>query len=158
MFDLFKKKENTQNVSLTLAEKRVLMISVLKEVIVPEVRKIGFTGTFPHFRKKEDEIIGLLSFQFSNWGGGFVVEIGKANKDTLSKSGKDIPFEKLNHTYAQYRTRIKPKGIKGDYWYSYEMFKNDKEFEKLAEFIIPLLPQVEDFLQNRKFTYKEDVK
>lgn len=153
MFNLFKKNNN--KVGLTLSQKRNMMISALKEVLVPEINKMGFTGSFPHFRKKENEIMGFPSIQFNRYGGSFVLEVGKTKKEYLWGVEEETPFEKLHHGHTGYRRRIHPKEIKGDYWYSYEKFNNDNEFRELAKSIIPLLPQIEEFLQNGKFSHKD---
>ncbi|MEX2174453.1 MAG: DUF4304 domain-containing protein [Pirellulaceae bacterium] len=38
---------------------------------------MGFRGSFPHFRRVGGRRIDLLTFQFSMFGGQFVVEVGK---------------------------------------------------------------------------------
>ena len=154
MFNLFKKKTQSNN-SLPLADKRRLMISFLQNIVVPEIKKNGFFGTFPHFRKKEIGVLGFVSFQFNRYGGSFVVEVGKAKDQDLGTIGQGRPFEKLDSADTKFRKRINPQGITGDYWFSYEQFINDAEFKQLAESVVVILPQVDEFLQNGKFSYSE---
>jgi len=58
-----------------MSEARDKLIAALKEIVLPTLRNMGFRGSFPHFRRERDEQLDLLTFQFSRWGGSFVVEI-----------------------------------------------------------------------------------
>jgi hypothetical protein len=51
------------------------MNAALKRVFVPHLRSSGFTGSLPHFRRKLECRIDLLSVQFFSGGGSFGVEI-----------------------------------------------------------------------------------
>ncbi|MDX8529773.1 DUF4304 domain-containing protein [Mesorhizobium sp. VK25A] len=51
------------------------MVGELRATVVPWLRRAGFTGNFPHFRRIEEKAIDLLTFQFDRHGGGFLVEI-----------------------------------------------------------------------------------
>ncbi len=55
----------------TQATSRAAMTAELKRVVVPVLRELGYTGTFPHFRRTRGKRVALLSFQFSSWGGKF---------------------------------------------------------------------------------------
>jgi len=57
-----------------MSVERDKMIAALKEHVIPVLRERGFKGSFPHFRRLSRRFIHILSFQFSSWGGGFVVE------------------------------------------------------------------------------------
>ena len=39
------------------------------------MKEQGFTGRHPHFRRKLDNCIELISFQTNKWGGSFVIEV-----------------------------------------------------------------------------------
>ena len=43
------------------------MISALKAIVVTTLRDTGFSGSFPHFRRRRGEQLDLLTFQFSQW-------------------------------------------------------------------------------------------
>jgi uncharacterized protein DUF4304 len=58
-----------------MSESRDKMIDALRRVIVPTLRNMGFTGSFPHFRRIRETRIDLLTFQFNRSGGSFVVEV-----------------------------------------------------------------------------------
>ena len=51
----------------------------IKSILVPELRKEGFTGSYPHFRRpNKDGGFDILSFQFDKCGGSFLIEISAA--------------------------------------------------------------------------------
>jgi Domain of unknown function (DUF4304) len=58
-----------------MSEPRDQMIAALREVVVPVLRNMGFSGSFPHFRRIRESQIDLLTFQFDRHGGSFVVEV-----------------------------------------------------------------------------------
>jgi len=58
-----------------MSESRDKMMEALHRVVVPMLRDMGFTGSFPHFRRVHDTQIDVLTFQFNRWGGSFVVEV-----------------------------------------------------------------------------------
>lgn len=45
---------------------------------IPHLRKLGFTGRYPHFRREQEGCIELLSFQRNHRGGSFTVEVSAA--------------------------------------------------------------------------------
>ena len=51
------------------------MNAALKAVTVPRLRKLGFTGSFPHLRRVRGDCVDLVVFQFNKYAGSFVVEI-----------------------------------------------------------------------------------
>jgi len=72
------------------------MESELRTSVIPWIRRSGFAGSFPHFRRIGDEFVDLLTFQFDRNGGGFVVEIARCPPDGIVTSGgKVIPPSKV---------------------------------------------------------------
>lgn len=59
------------------------MINALKTIVIPSIKQRGFSGTFPHLRRKDGHSWYFLSFQFNRHEGSFVVE--SAQTDNLSK-------------------------------------------------------------------------
>ncbi|MEF0938929.1 DUF4304 domain-containing protein [Rhizobium sp. BR 362] len=57
------------------------MVRELQASVVPCIRRTGFTGSFPHFRRIGVQSIDLLTFQFDRNGGGFLVEIARCPPD-----------------------------------------------------------------------------
>ena len=90
-----------------MSEARDKMIAALKEIVVPTLRDMGFRGSFPHFRRQRDEQIDILAFQFSQWGGSFVVEIAHcpAAGYTLH-TGETIAPDKARVHLQHYRSRL----------------------------------------------------
>ena len=97
----------------------------IKAIIVPEIKKCGFKGSFPHFRKIYDnERIDYLSFQFNKYGGSFIIELAIA----YPYKGKEGNFyywaeitpeflKKSNYSYTKERLRIKPDNAE---WFEYD--------------------------------------
>ena len=108
--------------------------SEIKNTIVPDLRKEGFKGSFPHFRRMfEDDRVDYISFQFNKWGGSFIVEMAVAYP-YLGKEGNFYYWDEItpefikksNYGYTKERLRIKPHN--GD-WFEY----NDNNYEEVVE-------------------------
>ncbi|MDF7800823.1 DUF4304 domain-containing protein [Pontiellaceae bacterium B1224] len=113
--------------------------SALKRIVIPELRKQGFKGSLPHFRRITDHV-DLLSFQFNKYGGGFVVEVAKGDCDDFTTYwGKYIPANKLSawDLHPDNRTRLKPNQGSGiDCWFRYD---TQKDFDSLAELSLEII-------------------
>lgn len=106
-------------------ELRKLVNEEIKKVIIPELRKYNFKGSFPHFRRIYDNgKVDYLSFQFNKYGGSFVVEIAVA----YPYKGKDGNFsywnevtpefiKKSNYAYTKERLRLTPADNE---WFKYD--------------------------------------
>ncbi len=147
MFNYFKKKIKVKN-------PKQLTIANLSKIVVPELVNIGFTGTFPNFRRKQESLLSFVSFQFNKYGGSFVVEFARTNdidKDLPEfAKNENIPFENLQGAYfsfAKNRIRLKPRNQLFSHWFSYKNFNNENQFEKLAQQVEKLLPIGEKFCQ-----------
>lgn len=108
-----------------MSEARDKMIVALKEIVVPTLRDMGFRGSFPHFRRLRDEKIDLLTFQFSQWGGSFVVEIAHcpAVGYTLHTSETIAPDNvRVHHQHYRSRLRlgVRPPPNNRDHWFKFE--------------------------------------
>jgi hypothetical protein len=96
------------------------MDRALKDVFIPSLRERGFTGSYPHFRRRGAERIDYLSIQFSQSGGKFCVEIARSGPDGVTTgSFRDRPIAKLNVTYFHNRHRLgsNPPAGQSDHWY-----------------------------------------
>ena len=72
------------------------MDDALNTRFVPALRRIGFKGSLPHFRRPGDGKVDLLTVQFDRHGGGFVVEISRCGIDGITTHwGKSIPATKV---------------------------------------------------------------
>ena len=63
----------------------VEMKQALNMTVIPALRRDGFTGSYPHFRRRRDNRIELLSFQTNKWGGSFRVEASVVFPDAEGK-------------------------------------------------------------------------
>lgn len=109
---------------------RTKMIKSLQKDFVPELRKLKFKGSFPHFRRTIEGKTSLLSFQFDRYGGGFVINLSKWDKPEYKTHwGKTIQLNKLTafDLDPQNRKRIYPKDTKEKYgkdrWFRYDISK-----------------------------------
>lgn len=131
---------------------RDAMNSTLKELVVPALRKAGFKGSFPHFRRPADDVVELLTFQFDRSGGGFVIEISRcAGSGYTTHWGKHIPASKVSawDLHPDQRHRIQPKlGGGTDAWFRYE----DGDFLHTAREVIEALPKAEAWWQSQAQT------
>lgn len=120
------------------------MIDSLKRIFIPEIRKLGFKGSFPHFRKTENVITNLLTFQFDRNGGGFVIEIANhAGNEFKTSWDKVIPLSKLTAHDLYIRKRIYPETEEepnGTYdWFRYDIKANFDELSCKAILKIPAM-------------------
>ena len=127
------------------------MTRELKFFVVPEIKALGFSGIFPHFRREKNGRFEFVSFQFNRHGGSFVLECGFAMLHDLPDFAKKLPFKKLTYGNARphNRLRIKPDASTAeDFWFTYSGFKEEVQFENLSKSLAPLLPKIESFLKN----------
>ena len=99
---------------------RDAILRALKEVFVPGLRARGFSGTFPHFRRRLPDRVDYLTVQFYSSGGSFVVELATAGPDGKPGGyGSHLPVGKLNAHYYSNRLRLGsgPVAGRGDHWY-----------------------------------------
>jgi len=94
---------------------RPIMDRVLKEIVVPELRARGFTGSLPHFRRIRSDRIDLVTVQYSRYGGEFVVELSQCGPEGVTADrGKEAPRDKVtaHHLFSpdRYRLSFKPGG------------------------------------------------
>jgi hypothetical protein len=133
-----------------MSEARNKMVSALKEIVVPTLRDMGFCGSFPHFRRQRDEQADLLTFQFSQWGGSFVVEIAycPAAGYTLP-AGEAVSPDRARVHHQHYRSRlrlgVRPPPNNRDHWFRFEP-EHSSVYTDAALEVLPLLrSQAEDY-------------
>src|SRR2546426_5791011 len=86
---------------------RQAMESALKKAINEQLRPAGFSGSFPHLRRRLDGRIDLISFQFHSAGGSFVAEVAACPPDGFTtSSGRHIEPSKVR---AQDIPRPRPR-------------------------------------------------
>lgn len=117
-------------------ELRKLVNTEIKKIIIPELKKYNFKGSFPHFKRIYDNgKVDYLSFQFNVHGGSFIVELAVA----YPYKGKEGNFyywdevtpevvKKSKYTLTKERLRLTPDD---DEWFRYNE-KNYKETVTIA--------------------------
>lgn len=125
---------------------RAEMNEALKRLVVPELRAMGFKGSMPHLRRRRGGEWDLLTFQFSQWGGQFVVEAARCRDAGVNTVVGHIAAEKATAQDLPYRCRV---GSTADYdhWFKYEKDDPDAVAERLlAELRKPSLWEIADQL------------
>jgi hypothetical protein len=94
----------------------------LQQELVPELRRRGFFGSLPNFRRITESTIALLTVQFNKYGGSFTLELGRAPaSDYAPFPGKLIPPTHLSAHDLDLAQRARIHPIPGDTlsWFSY---------------------------------------
>ncbi|MBS1992666.1 MAG: DUF4304 domain-containing protein [Cyanobacteria bacterium SZAS LIN-2] len=129
------------------------MHAALKKIIVPELRRLGFKGTYPHFRRFGSNHTDLLGFQFDKYGDDlFIAEIAQAPGTGfyISKWGEEYQREKLKYyQVTEARYRLQPRlGGGGESWFSYA----SEEYDEVARSLFPHLERAEKYFANTSHT------
>lgn len=131
----------------------VTITSVLKKIVVPFLREHGFKGQFPRFHRVGDGQVDLVYFQFSKYGGSFIVELGTAPSGDFTTSwGEIVPLAKIEPSYLgdAHRHRLGGRGSKA--WFRYAVNDNPsaEDLEKVAAQVIKRYEtEGEDWLRHR---------
>ncbi|WP_081415995.1 DUF4304 domain-containing protein [Peribacillus kribbensis] len=123
------------------SNERKMMNAALKKLVIPVLRQQGFKGSFPHFRRLNDNNIDLITFQFNNWGGSFIVELAACPKNGTTMSwGEDIPPNKVNAYHVDRRYRLGAVSLGSDgKWFHYEHAVTEEDYTTVAEEVLSLL-------------------
>lgn len=140
-----------------MSENRDKMVAALKEIVVPTLRDMGFGGSFPHFRRQRGEQLDLLTFQFSQWGGSFVVEIAYCPSIGYTlPNGKAVSADQARVHHQSYHSRlrlgVRPPPNKRDHWFRFEP-DSPSIYSDTALEVLPLLrSQAESYWQRHEHT------
>ena len=140
-----------------MSEARDKMFAALKEIVVPTLRDMGFRGSFPHFRRERDEQLDLLTFQFSQWGGSFVVEIAYCPVAGYTlHTGEAVSPDRARVHHQHYRSRlrlgVRPPPNNRDHWFLFER-DGPSVYTDTALEVLPLLrSQAEDYWHRHEHT------
>lgn len=145
-----------------MSDARNKMIQVLKTIVVPRLRELGFKGSFPHFRRLGSTFTDLLTFQFDRHGGGFVLELGQCETDfsIVWPTGERVRPDEITpgHLPTERRARIKegPGSGTAD-WFRYDhATPTDKLFEQTARRVLPFLEEAERIFASFKSNYAKE--
>ena len=145
-----------------MSAERDRMIETLKEYVIPVLRKKGFKGSFPHFRRPTDAAIQLLTFQFDKWGGSFVIEITVCPpKGFTTHWGKFIPPTEIRAWDINKRFRLGASDENSDgHWFKYGkrgLFSLGDPYEKAALEILPFLDEAESWWKQAKVIDENEI-
>ena len=124
------------------------MIAAIRKIVVPTIRELEFSGSFPNFHRIRETQIDLLAFQFFSYGGSFIVEIAYCPPEGLTTAdGKHFPPKKVRiyHIHLKNRLRLGAFPPLTDHWFSYEP-ERAGIYEDTALDVLPFLrSQAESF-------------
>jgi hypothetical protein len=118
-----------------MSQSRDEMIAALKRVAIPVIREFGFKGSFPHFRRESGSRIDLLTFQFSQWGGRFVVEVGSFLASGHVLAGRVIPSGDVRMRHLLSRLRLGASNEHTDHWFDFD----SGDYDTVAGSVVPYL-------------------
>lgn len=100
------------------------MKSSLKKFFVPALRRRGFSGSLPHFRRIGTRQVDLLTVQFDRHGGGFIKEISKCPAEGFTTCwGKQIAPNKVTawDLHPDQRHRLgRPRPDQDGHWFRFD--------------------------------------
>ena len=77
------------------------MMQAFKTHFIPALRAAGFTGSFPHFRRRLPDRLDLLMVQYYSAGGEFTVELTRTPPDGFTAGDwAEVPVDKLKVSHA----------------------------------------------------------
>jgi len=120
------------------------MNSLLKLIVIPFLKDLGFTGNIPHLRRIGKKSINLITFQFDKWGGGFMIEISHCSSEVITtRWGEKISPNKVRAWDVESRVRIQSKTGSGtDSWFRYDkinLFGNI--YDRVSRKVLTLLKE-----------------
>lgn len=130
-----------------MSEHRDRMMTALKTRFVPALRQRGFSGSFPHFRRRLPYRIDYLVVQFYSAGGSFVLEVGRTGPDGFTDGPwQHLPVDKITvgHIFND-RRRLIPRdahgGWRGKEWFEFgprgydpsEPVKPQEYYDRIAD-------------------------
>lgn len=111
---------------------REKMQSMLKAIVVPKLRSMGFKGSFPHFRRSLDSSAALITFQFNLSGGSFVVELSTcAQSEIQAHWNENLTLNNVTVHDMSNRYRLGANGKGNDYWFTFGKRNYEPNHEKL---------------------------
>ena len=125
-----------------------------KHILEPAMSAQGFAVRYPHFQRKRNGHLELVSLQHDKWGGGFFLEFAKhAGGDLETAWGECVPEAEVEvaHTDPATRARLlattRHSGTSRDY-FRHESFTEDRaQCDVLVSEVVGLLPQVFEWFE-----------
>ena len=131
--------------SFPISETNEAMRKALGRIFTPELKRRGFTGKMPHFRRILDARVDVLGVQFNRHGGSFVVEIGSCGTNGIQHSAENyVPADKIRYYDLPGRLRLGSNlnsNLHRDHWFSFrrglifKTFDYDSPATEVLEFL-----------------------
>ena len=126
-----------------------------KRILEPAMSAQGFVVRYPHFQRKRDGCLELVSLQHDKWGGGFFLEFAKHDAGDLTTSwGELVPEAQIDVAYtdpggrARLLATTRHSNTPKDY-FRHESFAEDRaQCDALVAEAVRLLPQVFEWFEN----------
>lgn len=115
---------------------REIMLKALKSTVIKELKAQGFAGKYPHFKKKKDDCIELITFQTNKYGGSFTVEVSvvfpNSKVTNLSNLKAEVNENTVDVTCTNQRYRL--EGMFNGWFYYRDVYKlPDGFYEDIPE-------------------------
>ena len=102
------------------------MERALKAIVLPAIRKMGFSGALPHFRLRVTGEHQLIMIFFDRYGGGFYIEGGRLTeaeferkKQRWRERGSELKEEELTVGHCARRRRFGSLSADKDRWFRF---------------------------------------
>ncbi len=115
---------------------REIMLKALNKTVIKDLKAQGFTGKYPHFKKKKDDCIELITFQTNKYGGSFVVEVSVVFLNSKVTNLSNLKAEVNENTVdvACTNQRYRLEGMFNGWFYYRDVYKlPDGFYEDIPE-------------------------
>lgn len=89
---------------------REIMLKALNKTVIKDLKAQGFTGKYPHFKKKKEDCIELVDFYANKYGGSFTVEVSAVFPDSkvtnLSDTKAKVDEKTVEGACTNHRYRL----------------------------------------------------
>ena len=77
-----------------------------RRILEPAMAELGFDARYPHFQRKRNDRLELVSLVHDKWSGGFFLEFAThAAGDLQTAWGETVPEQQINVAYTNPATR-----------------------------------------------------
>ncbi len=104
---------------------RDIMLKALKSTVIKELKEQGFTGKYPHFKKKKEDCIELISFFTNKYGGSFTLEVSAVfpNSKVTNLSDLNAQVDDNDVEVASTNQRYRLDGLFDGWFYYRDVYR-----------------------------------